>query len=145
MHWIFWLVLFIVFVTIELNTVQLVSVWFALGCIGAGIVSIITNDENTAYELIAFAITTAVALIITRPFVNKVTQTEPTPTNADALPGQTAVVTETIDNINSTGAVSIKGAIWTARTEPEVTDVITEGAVVEIIKIDGVKLIVKTK
>lgn len=143
MHWIFWLVLFVIFVAIELNTVQLVSIWFALGCIGAGIVGVITENQNLTYELIAFSVTTAIALIATRPFVKKVTRTEPTPTNADALLGQTAVVTEEINNIKATGAVTVKGIVWTARTEADSTDVIPVDSVVEILRIDGVKLIVK--
>lgn len=145
MHWIIWLVLFVVFVAVELNTAQMVSIWFSIGCIGAGVVSVITESQNLTYELIAFAATTTVALILTRPFVKKVTRTEPTPTNADALPGQTAVVTEEIDNINAKGTVTVKGAVWTARTESDVTDIIPEGSVVEIVRIDGVKLIVKAK
>ncbi len=145
MHWIIWLVLFVAFVAVELNTVQMVSIWFALGCIGAGIVSVITESQNFTYELIAFAVTTAITLIVTRPFVKKVTHTNPVPTNADALPGQTAVVTEEINNIKATGAVTVKGAVWTARTENDVTDTIPVDSVVEIIRIDGVKLIVKAK
>lgn len=145
MHWIIWLVLFVAFAFVELNTVQMVSIWFALGCIGAGVVSVITESQNFTYELIAFAVTTALALIITRPFVKKVTHTEPTPTNADALPGQTAIVTEEINNVKATGAVTVKGAVWTARTETDTADTIPINSVVEIIKIDGVKLIVKAK
>lgn len=145
MHWIVWLVLFVAFVAVELNTIQMVSIWFALGCIGAGIVSVIIESQNFTYELIAFAVTTAIALIVTRPFVRKVTRTDPTPTNADALPGQTAIVTEEINNIKATGTVTVKGAVWTARTEQDITDTIPVDAVVEIIRIDGVKLIVKVK
>ncbi len=145
MHWIIWLVLFVAFVAVELNTVQMVSIWFALGCIGAGVVSVLTESQNFTYELIAFAITTAIALIVTRPFVKKVTHTDSIPTNADALPGQTAIVTEEINNIKATGAVTVKGAIWTARTESDITDVIPVDTLVEIIRIDGVKLIVRAK
>lgn len=142
MHWIFWLVLFIVFIAVELSTVQLVSIWFAIGAIGAGIASMISND-NILVELITFIAVTAIALVATRPFVKKVTHNTPVPTNADSLIGLTAIVCEKIDNVKACGAVTVKGATWTARSETD--DIIPDGSEVEIVKIDGVKLIVKAK
>lgn len=145
MHWIFWLVLFVVFVAIEINTVQLVSIWFALGSIGAGIVSIVMKEPSVTMEIVAFVATSAIALIVTRPFVKKVTKTLNTPTNADSLIGQDAIVTEAINNIDATGTVTINGAIWTARTESNANASIPKGTVVTVLKINGVKLIVKPK
>ena len=142
MHWIFWLILFIAFIIIELSTVQLVSIWFAIGCIGAGITSLITDNQNYVYELLTFAIVTGIALLATRPFVKKVTKVEPVPTNADSLIGKTAIVTEEIDNVKATGTVTVNGNVWTARVLSG-KGVIPEGANVKIIKIDGVKLIVE--
>ena len=49
---------------------------------------------------------------------------------------------EPIDNLMGTGAVSVGGRIWTARTEE---DGITAqpGEIMKVIRIEGVKLIVK--
>ncbi len=145
MRWIIWLVLFIAFVVVELSTVQLVSIWFAIGCIGAGIANIVTDGQSFVVELITFVLLTTVSLLATRPFVRKVTHTGHVATNADSLIGATAVVSEKINNVLGTGAVTIKGAVWTARTEFDADGAIDVGENVEIIKIDGVKLIVKSK
>ena len=60
------------------------------------------------------------------------------------LIGQECIVTETIDKLHGTGAVSVAGKVWTARTDdPE--RIIEKGSVAVVERIEGVKLIVKTK
>ena len=66
-----------------------------------------------------------------------------TSTNVDTLIGKQAIVTEKIDNLAGTGQVKIDGNLWTARSEGGF--IIAEREVVEIVKISGVKLIVKMK
>ena len=63
-----------------------------------------------------------------------------TPTNADRLIGETAVVTAAIDNLAAKGEVTVKGQIWTARSEDG--EAIGSGERVTVKKIEGVKLIV---
>ena len=69
-------------------------------------------------------------------------QTEPTatePTNADALIGEVAVVTEKISNIEARGLVKIRGQIWSAKSADGVD--IDKDEKVSIISIEGVKLV----
>ena len=62
------------------------------------------------------------------------------PTNADALIGMQAVVIEPIDNLHAKGQVRVRGQVWTARSaDGDVT--FEEGQTVNIVKIEGVKLI----
>ena len=63
------------------------------------------------------------------------------PTNADRVLGQTAKVTEAIDNIAPSGAVYIDGKTWTARSADNRP--IPAGALVTVTAMEGVKLIVK--
>ena len=65
------------------------------------------------------------------------------PTNADRVIGRSCVVTERIDNLAETGAVSVDGKVWTARSENG--QPIEQGAVVVAKQIQGVKLIVSGK
>ena len=64
-----------------------------------------------------------------------------TRTNADSLIGKEAVVTERIDNLQSTGAAQVNGQIWTARSVNP-AHVIEKDEIVMIRAIEGVKLIV---
>ena len=64
------------------------------------------------------------------------------PTNADMLVGKECLVKETIRNLQGTGAVSVDGKVWTARTEDD-SIVMEEKTLARVVRIEGVKLIVK--
>ena len=136
---IFWIVLLVVFVIIEAMTPQLVTIWFALGSFAALIANILHAAEWIQW--LVFITVSAVAVLATRPLVKKFSKPNSQPTNADRCIGKTAVVTEEIDNIMSKGAVTLNGLEWSARSEDD--SVIPKGSRVTVIKIDGVKLIVK--
>lgn len=54
--------------------------------------------------------------------------------------GQTAVVTEDIDNLAAHGRVEVLGNDWAARSTENVR--IQKGTKVQVVRIEGVKLIV---
>lgn len=138
---IFWVVLLVVLVVIEAVTAQMVTIWFAAGA-AAGIVAELLGAEVWLQWVIFIAVS-AIALIVTRPLVRKLTKTKIQPTNADRCIGQTAVVTEDIDNIEGKGQVQVNGTVWTARSSDG--SVFKKDERVTVEKIDGVKLIVKAQ
>ena len=135
----FWIVMLIAFVVIEALTAQLVTIWFAVGSVAA-LISEMLGAEVWLQWLIFVAVS-ALVIIATRPFVKKLTKQKSTPTNADRCIGQTAVVTEEINNLEAVGAVKVGGIVWSARSESG--EIIEAGKTVTVTKIDGVKLIVK--
>ena len=62
----------------------------------------------------------------------------------ESMIGRQGVVLEAIDNLREQGQVRIGGLEWMARAAED-TDKIPEGTAVEVVKIDGVKAIVKRK
>jgi len=137
-----WVVLMIVFLIIEGAAPGLVSIWFALGSLAALIAAVL--GAQLWVQGLWFVVISLAALIVTRPLAKKYVNTRTQATNADMLIGQECIVTETIDKLRGTGAVSVAGKVWTARTdEPE--KIIKEGTVAVVERIEGVKLIVKTK
>lgn len=62
----------------------------------------------------------------------------------DSLIGKTAVVTADIHNLEGRGQVFVNGLTWTARAERE-EETIPKDTQVEIVRVEGVKLIVKKK
>ncbi len=135
----FWIVLIVALVVIEAVTVQLVTIWFAVGAIGGLIASAFNLD--IWLQVLIFVAVSAITLLATRPLVKRFMKTKKEPTNADRYIGQTAVVTETIDNIHGKGAVTVGGLEWTARTTDGSTA--EKDALVTVEKIEGAKLIVK--
>ncbi len=134
-----WIGLIVVFVIVEAATVQLVTIWFALGSV-AGLIAYGFRLEIWMQFLI-FAVISAVALAVTRPFVKKFAKGPKQPTNADRYIGKEAVVTETISNERSEGAVRVGGLEWTARTTDNSVAEVGDMVIVEAI--EGAKLLVK--
>lgn len=138
---IFWIVLLVVLIIIEAVTAQLVTIWFAAGAAAALIAELCGLQQWLQWVI--FIAVSAVALIVTRPLVRKVTKKTVQPTNADRCIGQTAIVTEDIDNIGGKGQVNVNGVTWTARSADGTVFRKDEHVTVE--KIEGVKLIVKAQ
>lgn len=137
---IMWIVLTVVFAIIEALTLQVVTVWFAIGSLGAIIANVV--DASELVQLVVFALLSVLTLVIARPYLKKFTQKEIQPTNTDVCIGKQALVTEEINNILGTGQAKIRGIVWTARSTEENT-IIKEGSTVIVTAIEGVKLIVK--
>ena len=135
---IFWLIFTVVTAVLEGLTVQLVSVWFAIGGLAACITSLFT--DSVPIQAVVFVVVTAIALVVTRPLVKKIRKKKAEPTNADRYIGKTAVVVTAIDNQNAEGMVKVDNQKWTARSESG--EHIPEGATVTVTAIEGVKLIV---
>lgn len=134
-----WIGALIAFIVIEALTVQLLTIWFALGSLAALIATLCS--ASIPVQIAVFAAVSLVALVVTRPFVKKFTGLKYSPTNADRFINETGIVTQEIDNIRETGCVKIKGSVWTARSADN--GIIKEGETVTVKKIEGVKLIVE--
>lgn len=135
----FWIIALVVLIIVEAVTAQMVTIWFAAGAAGAIVAERL--GAEVWLQWVVFVAVSAVALIATRPLVKKLTKTKVQPTNADRCIGQTAVVTEEINNVEGKGQVHVNGVTWTARSLDGTVFKKDERVTVE--KIDGVKLIVK--
>lgn len=136
---IYWIILFLVLLFIELATVNLVSIWFAIGAVAAFVTSFIT--DSVVIQLLVFVVVSVVTLFFTMPMVKKVRNKEKVvPTNLDRVIGKEAEVTKKIDATHY-GEVEIFGTAWTATSG----DSLKVGDKVIVDAIDGVKLIVKKK
>ena len=136
-----WIALAVVFGVVEAATAQIVTIWFAIGAIGAFIAN--AAGAGVTVQLSVFVAVSILTLIIARPYLKKFTKTEMQRTNADMYIGETAVVLEEIDNTRGTGQIKVKGSVWTARSRNN--SVIPAGENVCVEKIEGVKLIVSLK
>ena len=139
--WIFWLILFVVFILAEAFTVNLVSIWFALGSIvalGLSIAGVSPLGQGIAFFLVS--IITLAAFLYYKGKL-KITNTSIEKTNADRIIGKTGIVIETIDYLKAKGQVKVDGQIWSA--ESTENNIINEGVNVKVLEIKGVKVIVK--
>lgn len=135
---ILWLAATVILFIAEAITVNLVTVWFAVGALVAFIAAV--AGAQMWLQIVLFIAVTIITLIFTRPLAKKYFNGKHEATNADMVIGKTAVVTEDIDNICAQGAVSCMGKVWSARTESG--EPVAEGVKVTVKAIEGVKLIV---
>lgn len=138
---IFWTIAIIVFMVVEANTAQFVSIWFAGGSFAALVSAIF--EVSIPLQILIFVLVSGLLLIFTKKFVDRLKSPTAIKTNFDALIGQTAVVTEDISNPDGKGAAKLRGIEWSARSADDTK--IEQGTYVTVKNIDGVKLIVAIK
>ena len=93
--WVLWLIVLVVAMASELLTVNMTTIWFALGALAALIMSMFNVD--TTLQIIAFI---AVSLL-------------------DRIVGKEGIVTVRIDPLQGTGQILVIGQHWSARTADE--------------------------
>lgn len=135
-----WLVLLILLIVVEILTMGLTTIWFAGGSLIALIIAV--AGLSPLVQVICFCIISAVLLFVTRPIAMRYFNKNREKTNIDSLVGRSAVVTVPIDNAAGTGEAVIDGMIWTARSISD-TQTFAKGERVQIVRISGVKLMVK--
>lgn len=140
MVWV-WLAVMAVAVFLEMSTMALVSVWCAVGAL-VSVFAAYFGAPPTAQLLLFIGVSIVTAAVV-RPLAKKYADPYKVPTNADRLVGMEARVTETINNGYPTGAVYADGKTWTARSADG--EVIPAGATVEIVRMEGVKLLVRSQ
>ena len=140
MNWeaIFWLAAMVVFIAAEAMTVSLVSIWFALGALGAILTALLGG--GIALQVTVFLALAIVLLIFLRSVVRKHFNPHITRTNIDSVIGSTGIVITPVNNIAALGQVQIGGVEWSARSTSG--SHIPAGALVKVDKIEGVKVFV---
>lgn len=137
-----WLVILVACLAVEIATLGLTSIWFAIGALAATVAALLNLPlwlQNTLFVAVSL-----VFLFFTRPIAVKYFNKDRIRTNAESLIGKQAIVTSGIDNLQGIGQIMVSGQEWSARSTDDSIK-FQVGAVVEITAIQGVKLIVKER
>jgi len=135
-----WLVALVALVIIEISTMGLTTIWFAAGALVAILAAAL--GAPLFVQIALFLIVSVLMLVFTRPLAVKFFNNDREKTNVDSVIGKKGIVTGQINNLQGTGQVTLNGLEWTARSAQE-DKVISEGSVVVIRDVQGVKLIVE--
>lgn len=136
-QYLFWIILFVAALVVEGLTMQLVSMWFAVGSAGALIVSFFTDSfiiQATVFVLVSLAL-----FLATRPLVRKLNRAPMVHTNADSVIGMEGIVKEDINALAGTGRVYVNGLYWAAKSE----QIIPAGEKITVLSVQGVTLAVR--
>ena len=139
---IFWMVILILCIVIEVLTLGLTTIWFAAGALVAIFAALLYAPIFV--QVILFLLVSLTLLFFTRPIAVKYFNRDRVKTNVESMVGRQAIVTGEIDNVQATGQVTVSGQEWSARSWDDKVR-IPAGAVVVVVAISGVKLIVRTE
>ena len=138
-YMIFWGVIFVLTVLAEIASMQLVSIWFAVGALGAFFAAM-ANLGFTG-QLAIFVLISLLLLVCTRPLLRKLKVKNVVPMNADKEIGATAVIIEEVCSAAGTGRVRLNGIDWMAISEDG--SVLPKDTVVTVQQVQGAKLVVR--
>ncbi len=139
---IIWLILFVVFVIVEIISLGLTTIWFAGGALLATLAAVL--GAPLWLQVALFVAVSILLLYFTRPIAVKYFNKDRVRTNVESYIGRQVIVVSEIDNLQGIGQVTLGGQEWTARTAQEGIT-LPVGAVGVVIKVDGVKLIIEEK
>lgn len=139
---IFWMVILIICIVIEVLTLGLTTIWFAAGALVAIFAALLYAPIFV--QVILFLLVSLTLLFFTRPIAVKYFNRDRVKTNVESMVGRQAIVIGEIDNVQATGQVTVSGQEWSARSWDDKVR-IPAGAVVVVVAISGVKLIVRTE
>lgn len=137
--WCFWLIAAGIFFIVEIATVGFLIFWLGIGALLAMITSFIT--DSIVIQTVIFVISSCILIPLTKPLADKFINKKTIPTNSYSLIHKHGIVTIDINPIEASGQVKVNGEIWSAKSQDE--SVIPQGTEIEVINIDGVKLIVE--
>ena len=138
--WLIWALVAVACVIIEIFTVGFAVMCFAFGAVASSICA--ACGLAVGWQIGAFVVFTTLAFLFVRPFVLKqfYSKTD-VKTNADALIGRMARVSEEINNAEGKGRVAVDGDDWKAVGESD--EIIPVGSKVEIVSRDSIILTVR--
>ena len=132
-----WTIIIAAALLVEFFTMQMVSIWFAVGGVFGLVLSLI-GGIGLEVQIIVSAVVALISIVFLRKFALKFLHKSADKNDAGTLVGKTAEVVEEISP-EKAGTVKLNGVLWTAISEEN----LALGAKVKIIDVLGNKLKVK--
>jgi membrane protein implicated in regulation of membrane protease activity len=139
-YWLYWLIAAIILLIVEIATLWLSALCFAVGCLAALMSSLLGSSLTTQLIILAFT-ALMIFIIFGKKWImlqQRRANKKNLATNIDALNMREAIVVETIPE-NGIGRIKVDGDIWQAHS--------TDGSPIEVnarVKITGHESIIMT-
>jgi membrane protein implicated in regulation of membrane protease activity len=134
-----WIVIAVILAIIEALTLGLATIWFAIGAALAAVAALF--GAGFPMQVAVFFVVSILTLLFTRPIAVEQLRIGREKNVTEQMEGKQGVMTEPLIPFG-TGLVKVGGMSWTAVGEDPATG-IEKDAVVEVVRIEGVKLIVR--
>jgi len=133
-----WIICAVIFAILEGIISGLVTIWFT---IGGFVAAAFAAFAPIPVQIVVFFAVSIVLLIFTRPILVKRLKVGREKNYTEQLEGKPGLVVEAIEPFRS-GQVKVNGIVWTSVGETDEFSA-PAGSRVEIVRVQGVKLIVK--
>ena len=137
--WWIWIAIAAILLIAEIFTAGFFLLWFSIGAAAAGVLDMLGVGRPA--QLIVFILASGTLFVFGRRFAERVTVNQPPGIGADRFVGQNGVVIESIDNNANKGRIRVGSDEWRAISDNG--EIINKDTVVEVMRIDGTKAIVK--
>ena len=134
-----WIVLAVFFFLTEVFTAGFVLLCFGIGALAAALMAFL--GAGMAWQIAVFIIVTIAAVVLARPFADRISRPGVQQIAGNRMIGKWAVVLQTVDPIANTGMVRLESERW--RAESLDGEQLEGGEVVEVIGVEGVRLQVR--
>jgi len=134
-----WLIIAMFFFLAEVVTAGFVLAAFGVGALAAALIAFLGLD--LIWQMLGFVVVSTAAVLLSRRFAERVSSDQPQNVGVDRVLGKQAVVLEAIDPISASGRVRVEREVWRAQSVGDVP--IPVGAVVDILAVEGTRLIVR--
>ncbi len=135
-----WLVAAVALSVVEIITMGLTTIWFAIGAVAALICALV--GAPIWLQVAVFIVVSVVVLVLVRPIAAAHFNNRLKKTNIDAYVGRKLIAKTDIDNLHGTGKVDMDGSTWLALSSMD-NVVIHAGEEVKVVEVRGAKLIVE--
>jgi membrane protein implicated in regulation of membrane protease activity len=135
---IFWIAVIVIASIIEAASVQLLTIWFAVGAVAALVAGVF--EASFQVQFLIFIIVSVVLLVLTRPIVKKFMKSNPKISSLNSSIGKIGKVVDEINAENSSGRVIVGDVNWNATSKDG--SVIPVDSKVKVESEDGTTLIV---
>lgn len=138
MGFLFWIILTVVFVILEIFIPALVTIWFGLAAFITIFIAFVF--ENLSIEIISFTLLSIFFIIFTRPYTKKILFKNKEEFNSSTLNSEVKIEKVVdVENDEKIYEVKFKGSIWIAISE----DTFKENDKAFISKFKGNKIYIK--
>ncbi|BCV21406.1 NfeD family protein [Moorella sp. Hama-1] len=139
MAWQIWVAIAIALVIAEIFSLTFYLILFAVGALGAALSQAL--GLSLSYQVGIFVVISIILAVFVQPILKRtfVVNHQGRPSNTDALVGQRGYVAEEVTG--DRGLVKVNGETWSARSLDG--QILAPGTLVEVIRVEGAKLLVK--
>ena len=139
--WHIWLMIALITFIMEIFVPSFILFNFGIGALVGSLAAGL--NLSMEWQIVLFSSGSLASFFLVRPVMKKYAynRSQDYKSNADAMIGRVAQVSEEISNENNQGLVMLDGDIWQARSQSN--EIIPKGTLVEIVQLNSIILIVK--